>query len=66
MSEAVKLIVDSYVSLKDRKAIEDLHEHRQLLRQRLEEKAGAWFDTSFLVGLIDEDIKAIEAGLTRL
>lgn len=66
MSEAVRLVVDSYVSLKDRKAIEELHEHRQGLRRRLQEKAGGWFNTGFLMSLIDEDLKAIEAGLSKL
>ena len=66
MSEAVALIVDSYVSLNDRKAIEELQEHRHELRRRLADKASAWFDTGHLMGLIDEDLKAIEAGLARL
>ena len=66
MSEAVELIVDSFVSLKDRKAIEELREHRHLLRRQLADKASPWFDTSHLMGLIDEDLKATEAGLARL
>lgn len=66
MSDAVKTIIDSYVRLKDRKSIEALREHRQKLRKGLQDKPASWFDTSFLMRLIDKDIEAIEAGLARL
>ena len=66
MSSAVKSIVDIYVKLRDRQAIEDLREHRHQLRKRVAEKSTGWFDTSHLMGLIDEDLQAIDAGLNRL
>jgi hypothetical protein len=66
MSSALNLIVSNYVSLKNRKAIEELREHRHELRRRLAGKASGWFDTGHLIGLIDDDLKAIEAGLDRL
>jgi uncharacterized FlgJ-related protein len=40
VSESVKLIVDAYVCLKDRQAIEDLREHRQMLRKKLQDING--------------------------
>jgi hypothetical protein len=66
MSSAVRSIVEIYVSLKDRKAIEELRDHRHKLRSRVADKSSGWFDTSYLMGLIDEDLRAIEAGLDRL
>jgi hypothetical protein len=66
MSEAVKLIVDAYVSLKDRVALEEMREHRQRLRRDLGAKAGGWVDVSRSIQLFDEDIEAVEAGLARL
>jgi hypothetical protein len=66
MSDAVKLIVDAYVSLKDRAALEEMREHRQRLRKSLQEKAGGWVDVSRSIQIFDEDIEAVEAGLLRL
>jgi hypothetical protein len=66
MSDAVKLIVDAYVSLKDRAALEKMREHRQRLRKSLQEKAGGWVDVSRSIQIFDEDIEAVEAGLARL
>ena len=66
MSEAVKLIVDAYVSLKDRVAIEELREHRQALRKTLQATTNGVFDPSYLTRVIDGDLEAIEAGLERL
>jgi len=40
VSHSVKLIVAAYVSLKDRQAIEDLREHRQVLRKKLQDING--------------------------
>ena len=66
MSEAVKLIVEAYVNLKDRVAIEELREHRQALRKTLQDKTNGAFDASYLTRVIDGDLEAIEAGLERL
>ena len=66
MSDAVKLIVDAYVSLKDRAALEEMREHRQRLRKSLQEKAGGWVDVSRSIQIFDEDIEVVETGLARL
>ena len=66
MSDAVKLIVDAYVSLKDRAALEEMREHRQRLRKSLQEKAGGWVDVSRSIQIFDEDIEAVETALARL
>ncbi|MGA7717963.1 MAG: hypothetical protein WCB33_18810 [Bradyrhizobium sp.] len=64
MSEAVKLIVDAYVTLKDRKSMEELREHRQMLRAKLQ--AIKVLDVSSSIELIDSDLSEIEAGMSRL
>jgi hypothetical protein len=64
MSEAIELIVDAYVQLKDRKALEDLRMHRRKLAVDLKERTG--LDLSQSIGQIDEEIGVIEAGLERL
>ena len=66
MSDAVKLIVDAYVSLKNRAALEEMREHRQRLRKSLQEKAGGWVDVSRSIQIFDEDIEAVETALARL
>ena len=66
MSEAVKLIVDGYVRLRDRKKIEELREHRQRLRNALKDKNSDAFDTGYLSRLLDSELEVIEAGLTSL
>jgi hypothetical protein len=66
VSESVKLIVDGYVRLNDREKIEALREHRRALRDVLQSKASAHFDTSYLMSVIDSDLDEIKAGLARL
>jgi uncharacterized small protein (DUF1192 family) len=65
MSKAMEQIVDAYVRLGNRRALEDLRLHHQKLAVDLKEKAG--FDFSLLpIGQIDQEIAVIEAGLERL
>ncbi|WP_298372449.1 hypothetical protein [uncultured Bradyrhizobium sp.] len=66
MSESLKLIVEAYVGLNDREAIQGLREHWQTIRGRLLASSSQWFDTSSLVRLLDNDLNEIEAGLARL
>jgi hypothetical protein len=66
MAESVKLIVDAYVSLKNRQALEDMREHRQRMRKQLQDRATGAFDVSRSVRDFDEDIRIVEAGLGRL
>ena len=66
MSESVKLIVNAYVQLKDRQAIEELREHRQMLREKLQAIAGDGFDPSRSIRLIESDLHEIDEGLARL
>jgi hypothetical protein len=66
MSEAIKLIVDGYFSLKDRKSLEALREHRLSLKKQLLDQPRGWVDVRRSTELFDEDLRAIEAALTRL
>jgi hypothetical protein len=66
VSESVRLIVNAYVRLRDRQAIEQLREHRRLLREKLQAIAGGDFDPSRSLRLIDSDLSEIDAGLARL
>jgi hypothetical protein len=63
-STAIGQIVDAYVWLNNRRALEDLRMHRQRLADVLKSRTG--FDFSLPIGQIDEEIAVIEAGLERL
>lgn len=65
MSEAIKLIVEGYLSLKDRGALEDLRSHRQRLRKQLHRSNGLEV-VGRTVQLFDEELRVIEAGIDRL
>lgn len=66
MSEAMKMIVDGYVRLKDREALEQLHNHRQRLRLQLRELRGSSLDASRSIQTFDADVLVIEAALEKL
>jgi hypothetical protein len=66
MSIAMKMIVDAYVSLKNRKALEDLREHRQRLKRELLLKQSDVFDFSNSIRAFDDEVVVIETGLQRL
>ena len=63
MTEALKLIVDGYLSLKNREAIEDLRAHRQRLRKQLEERTPGGIDAGPTMQLFDEELHVIQAAL---
>ena len=63
MTEALKLIVNGYLSLKNRVAIEDLRAHRQKLRKQLEERTPGGIDAGPTMQLFDEELHVIQAAL---
>jgi len=65
MSEAMKLIVDGYLSLKNRDAIEEMRAHRQRLRKQLKERPPGGIDTGPAIEALDEDLRVIEAAINR-
>jgi len=64
MPNAIELIVDGYVTLQDRRALDDLRMQRRKLAVDL--KALTGFDCRTTIQQIEEDIIVIEAGLVRL
>jgi hypothetical protein len=66
MSEAMKMIVDGYVRLKDREALEQLRNHRRRLRQQLRELGGGSLDASHSLETFDAEVLVIEAALDKL
>jgi hypothetical protein len=64
MEPAIKKIVDTYVRLKNRRAIEDLLIHRRRLALDLKSRKG--YDFSRPIGQIDQEIAIIEAALELL
>ena len=65
MTKAIEGIVDAYVRLGNRQALEDLRMHRRKLAVDLKGRRGP-YDFSLPLGQIDEEIAAIEAGLEKL
>jgi hypothetical protein len=64
MSGAIELIVEGYVSLKDRKALDELRIQRRKLIADLDACTG--IDCTRTIQQIEEDIVVIEAGPARL
>lgn len=64
MPNAIELIVDGYVRLNNRRALDDLRMQRRKLAVDL--KARTRFDFRPTIQQIEEDIAVIEAGLARL
>jgi len=63
MTEALKLIVNGHLSLKDREALEDLRAHRQRLRKQLEERMPSGIGAGPTMQLFDEELHVIQAAL---
>jgi prefoldin subunit 5 len=65
MSQAMQLIVDGYVKLSARKALEDLKEHRERLATELR-SLNSVLDLSSTVGHLEREIAIIDDGLAKL
>lgn len=64
MSRSVELIVEGYVRLNDREALEDILAHRQDLLRQLVAVTGV--DPQRSIAQLSEEITIIEAGLATL
>jgi hypothetical protein len=60
----IKLIVDGYLTLKDRSAIEDLRAGRERLRKQIQDRSNGCFDVSKATDLFDVELRIIQAVLT--
>jgi hypothetical protein len=65
MSEAIKLVVEGYLSLKDRGAIEEMRAHRQRLRKQLGQQPPGGIDAGAALEALDADLRVIEAAINR-
>jgi hypothetical protein len=66
LTTAIEGIVDAFVKLGDRRALEELRMHRRRLAIDLKARAGGPYDFSRPISEVDGDLVAIEAGLARL
>ncbi len=66
MPTAIDLIVQGYVELNDRQALESLKKHREALAVHLREKKDGWFDYSASIRQIEDELAIVEAGLAKL
>jgi hypothetical protein len=66
MDKAIERIVDAYVRLQNRKALEDLRTHRQRLLSDLKSRSDLVYDVSGPVRLLEDELAVIDAGLERL
>jgi hypothetical protein len=62
----MKMIVDGYVRLKDRDALEQLRSHRQRLRQQLRDHRYGVLDINNSLETFDAEVRVIEAALEKL
>ena len=63
MTEALKMIVDGYLSLKNRGALEEMRVHRERLRKQIEERTPGGIDAGPTMLLFDEELHIIQAAL---
>jgi hypothetical protein len=66
MSDAINLIVDGYLTLKDRRSLENLREHRQRLMKQLQDRPKGGIDVGPAMRLFGDELRVIEAGIDRL
>ena len=64
MESAIERIVETYVRLNNRRALEEMRMHRQRLAMDLKLRSG--YDFSLPIQAINEEIVAIDAGLEKL
>ena len=66
MSKSAKMIVAARVKYKDRVALEKMREHWQRHKSQLLLKAGGPYDLSAAIKSFDDDLAAIDDGLSQL
>jgi hypothetical protein len=66
MSLAIQLIVDGYVRLKDRVALERMHEHWRKMLQECRASAANGFRVEALDAALQNEINVLDEALSRL
>jgi hypothetical protein len=62
-TKAIEQLVDAYVRLKNRKALEDLRTHRHGLLSDLKGSLDSVYDVSGAIRQLEDELAIIEAGL---
>ena len=66
MSEAMKWIVDGFVKLNNRQALNDLKANHCRMATELKSRCGGVFDLSSPIKQLEDEIRVVEEGLARL
>ena len=66
MDKAIEQIVDDYVRLQNRNALEDLRTQRQGLLSDLKGRSDSAYDVSGAMRQLEDELAVIEAGLQKL
>ncbi len=65
MTKAIEQIVDGYVRLKDRVALERMREHRSRLLQEYRMRSGQGFRSEVLEAALQDDMSVLDEALSR-
>lgn len=65
MTEAIKNIVAGYMTLKNRRALEEIRDHRQRLLHQSRMHAGSWISTESLTSLLQAEISIVNEALVE-
>lgn len=66
MPKAIEQIVASYVTLKNRQALQEIRDHRQRLLHDSRMHSGSWVSVEGLNSVLQEEISVVDAGLSEL
>ena len=66
MSEAMKWIVDGFVKVNNRQALNDLKSHHCRMATELKSRRGGALDLSSPIRQLEDEIRVVEDGLARL
>lgn len=66
MDKAIEQIVDAYVRLQNRRALEDLRTHRQRLLSDLKGRSDWFINVSSAIRRLEDELALIAAGLQKL
>ena len=66
MSEAMKWIVDGFVKLNNRQALNDLKANHCRMATELKSRLGGVLDLSLPIRQLEKEIEVVEEGLARL
>ena len=66
MTKAIENIVASYVTLKNRAALQEMREHRQRLLHESRMHKGSWVSVENLSFVLQQDISVIDTALSVL